>query len=337
MKHNAFIGLLYVLALVLLSSCHHRCHCCMRLEGRMELILRMPAGFPSYKANVKSGKDVTGYGDQKFTWSVAGKSLRTVAEIYESGSGKSITRKVFNPVEGAYGGYVVSFDLPEGIYDIYLWTDFAEQSDPLADCLYDTSDLRSVSVGVSPYMNVASGKEAAFAVVSGLRHSLKGTSQDVCLQWPLARYRLITTDVQRYNDRRKTDPRNLPAVGELRFEVCYEYFFPVSFNVAAASPNDSASGIRFTSSAGDVEDYSPEMGQVLADDAVFASDADNFLSLTLIVRGPDGNEISRQSGIRVDYRSGFLTTVSGNFLTAGDNGGGIEINTDWEEDIVIRF
>ncbi len=336
MKHNAFIGLLYVLAFVLLSSCHHRCHCCMKMEGRMELILRMPADFLFYKANVKSGEYDTG-SSQKFTWSVAGKSLRTVAEIYESGSVKSVARKVFNPVEAADGGYVISFDLPEGIYDIYLWTDFAEQSDPTADYLYDTSDLRSVSVGVNPYRNVASGKEAAFAVVSGLRHSLKGTLQAVCLQWPLARYRLITTDVQRYNDRRKTDSRNLPAVEDLRFEVCYEYFFPVSFNLAAASTNDSASGIRFTSSARDVEDSPPDVAQVLAGDAVFASDADNFLSLTLIVRGPDGNEISRQSGIRVDYRSGFLTTVSGNFLTAGDNGGGIEINTDWEEDIVIRF
>ena len=42
------------------------------------------------------------------------------------------------------------------------------------------------------------------------------------------------------------------------------------------------------------------------------------------------------SGIKIPYKRGHLTTVSGHFLTAGKTAGGVQVDTEWN-DVIIKF
>lgn len=331
MKHIFGYCVICLLAVSFLSACSHHSHSGPDRDGTMELILRMPsASLPDYKSASRTDGGVREKGN--------GLPMRAVVEVYESGGGQRVTRNTFNPAKNPDGNsYTVRLVLPKGIYDVYMWTDYADPLRPAADNFYNTSDLRSVAVMASPYRSPYGGKDAACAVLSALEHGDSGTSKNIYLQRPFAKYRVIATDLQRYNDLRQSHPESFPDVAELTFEINYEYFFPTSYNLLSARPNDSASGVSFTSRAEAAGDYPKEEALVIASDVVFADNSDAFLTLTLVVRDGNGNEIKRSPGIRVDYRRGFLTTVSGNFLTAGHGSGGVEINTDWDEDIIIRF
>lgn len=303
----------------------------------MVLTLRMPSmNFPDYKEVSKTNISDSNASEEISRVDEVLK-LRAVIDVYLAGGNDRIVRKVCNPVKNTDGSYSVSLDLNEGIYDLCLWADFVESSVATADKFYNTFDLRSVAVMSDPYLASVDGKEAMFAVMSALRHNQSGTTQNVYLQWPLARYKLVAMDLQRYSDSCQAHPEIYPTVDELTFEVNYEYFFPTSFNIVSARPNDSASGIRFESKGKPIWSQAEGLGLLIAHDVVFADNADTFLSLTLVVKDSDGREIRRLPGIKVGYRRGFLTTVYGNFLTAGQEDGGVEISTDWADDIVVRF
>ena len=51
-----------------------------------------------------------------------------------------------------------------------------------------------------------------------------------------------------------------------------------------------------------------------------------------VIVSDDGTVVARTQGVEVPYRRGRLTTVSGNFLTSGYGGGGVDIDTDWDDD-----
>ena len=70
----------------------------------------------------------------------------------------------------------------------------------------------------------------------------------------------------------------------------------------------------------------------LASDWVLVNGAASSVRLTITITSNDGTVVARTQGVEVPYRRGRLTTVSGNFLTAGYGGGGVDIDTDWDDD-----
>lgn len=329
MKHSFRKWLLCASAVSLLSACCHHSH---RHGGgedaRMVLTLRFPSSvMPDYRPDGSKAGNTSG----------GGLALRAVVELHPSGAGGAAVREIRNPRPADDGSCAVSLDVEEGIYDLYVWTDYAADSDTKSDNFYDTFDLRAVAVKTAPYRVSGEGKNAVCAYIAGLDHSGDATELNVYLQWPLAKYRLVATDLGRYNELRLVNPADYPAVDELSFEIHYEYFLPTSFDVAACRPNDSSSGISYISEAVTAPDFPSDEARMIGGDVVLADNSGSFVSLTIIVRDGGGKEIRRMEGIRVDYRRAFLTTVTGNFLTAGQTGGGVEISTDWDEDIVVRF
>lgn len=329
MRHSPVLYVICLMTAVLLTGCHHHCHQAVDKNGRMELTLRLPSTiFPEYTTTSKTTTD----SDEKL-------ALRAVIEITSPTSdSQRVLRKECSPVRNADdGSYSVGFDLDAGIYDIYIWADSVVASAPTADYLYDTSDLRSVTTSLSPYVGMTDAKEAAYAVMSSISHSDTGSTHNVYLQSPFAKYRLITNDVRRYNEFHKANPTTFPAVSELRCRIDYEYFFPTSFNLTTGKPNDSAAGISYTTSVSRADGFETEDAVTIAGDAVFADNTGSFLSLTLTITDIGGRIIAYHPGIRIDYRKGFMTTVTGNFLTARQTEGGVNISTDWEDDIIIHF
>lgn len=264
--------------------------------------------------------------------------LRSVVELCRKGENAPLNKYSVNPEILSDGRLLVQFAAPHGEYDLRVWTDRARSGSPTSDYLYDTGSLNSVSIITGPYQAGASLRDAAY-YCGTLNHGAELTESEIELVRPLAKYRLIADDVSRYNEFREKQPDKYPPLSELTVEVAYEYFFPSAFNVTSGRPVDSATGVYYNSGLEQAVGFSPDHAMMAAHDCVLTNGSDSFVYLTVTVFTPQGDEVARSSGIRVDYRRGCLTTVRGNFLTAGmaSGGGGISIDTDWEDDIIIEF
>lgn len=329
MKNFPVLYVFSILTAIILTGCHHHRHTAAQESSRMELTLRLPStGLPEYTATSRTGYD----SDEKHP-------LRAIVEVssLSSGNQKILRKECLPPINSENESYSVEIDLEAGIYDIYIWTDRVVASAPTADYLYNTSDLRSVTTALNPYVGMDNGKEAAYAVMNAIRHTDAGSSHNVYLQYPFAKYRLITNDVRRYNEFHKINPTEFPALSELRYRIDYEYFFPTSFNLTTGKTNDSAAGISYTTPARGADGYEADEAVMIAGDVVFSDDIGSFLSLTLTITDQGGRIIAYHPGIRIDYRKGFMTTVTGNFLTTRQTEGGVNISTDWDDDIIIHF
>ena len=257
--------------------------------------------------------------------------IRCVAELVKLGTDKVVLHKPVTPEPQADGTYLVELSMPEGSYDLRLWTDYARTDAPLADIYYQTESLKAVSIVTEPYTANTDTKDAAYHNESNISLPEEGTTINVQLQRPLAKYRIIADDVEAYRKLTATDPQKYPPLDELTVTVQYENFFPSEFNAANGKVTDSTTGIGFSA-----ELTNAETGELpLCVDWIMAS-GESSVSATLTVSDRSGRQVCRVSQVQIAYQQGCLTTLRGKFLTAGVNSGGIHIDTDWEE-IIIPF
>ena len=82
--------------------------------------------------------------------------------------------------------------------------------------------------------------------------------------------------------------------------------------------------------------HEAEARQVGAD-FVLTNGEESFVTVTVqMTNKHTGEAISTVSGIKIPYKRGHLTTVSGHFLTAGKTAGGVQVDTEWN-DVIIKF
>lgn len=262
-------------------------------------------------------------------------SLRLVAEVYLKDSETRVHRRTQLCTPQTDGTYTATLGLLTGDYDLRLWADWTDGT--TADKYYNADDLSSVTVLTDSY--TANGqtdeKDAWYAVQTV---SLDGAAeQPLTLVRPFARYRIVATDVEGYLNL-IAKGEDLPPIDDLQASVSYEGFLPTAFNVATGLPTDARQGIAYEAGIVTAEGYPEDEARQVGADFVLTGDDDSFVTVT--VRMTDrttGETVSTVAGVKIPYRRGELTTVTGNFLTAGRTSGGMEINTDWGEDIVIEF
>lgn len=308
---NAFRLILLVLTALCLVGCIHS-------DGNpglsVELTLRLP---PS---EMTGGSEIVPFSE--------GSERRCVVGCYDASTGRLAARKVV-AVGEADSCVTVAVGLDAGVYDIIAWSDYGKG---LRDRFYDTSDLRSVDI-ISRSWSNDSPKDAATGVVRAVEiNAAGGRSVDVTLSHPIARYKLISTDMESYLRLSEANPKKYPPIESLSVEVGYELYVPTSFNPVDDRPVDSTSELSYVFKPQTIagEDGDEAM---IASDIIFADHTESAASLTLTVRNADGNTISRKTGIQVCYRRNCETVVRGNFLTSGF--GSIIIDTGWDEDIII--
>ena len=181
------------------------------------------------------------------------------------------------------------------------------------------------------------GKDAYCAVQQAVSVGEGTDKVSVTLTRPLARYRIVTTDVEGYNNL-IAKGEALPPIEELEASVSYEGFLPTAFNVATGQPNDALQGIAYRAGIVAADGFAGDEARQVGADFVLAGDDDSFVTVTVqLTDRTTGETVSTVRGVKIPYRRGELTTVSGTFLTAGRTSGGVEIDTDWGEDIVIEF
>ena len=264
------------------------------------------------------------------------KPLRCVAEVYQAGTSNRVHRRVQECSLQSDGTFLAELSLMPGDYDLRLWADWDGG-------YYNADDLGKVTVLTDNY--VANGetdkKDAYYAattlsIPSSPAGGVEGAS--VSLVRPFAKYRLIATDVEAYYNLIDKGEA-LPDIEDLQVRVTYEGFFPTGFNVATGKPNDALNtGIHYTSVPTVAEGYDAKVNRQVGADFVLTNGEESFVNVTIqMIDTNTGDIIATVQHVKIPYKRGHLTTVMGHFLTAGKTPGGVQIDTEWGEDIVIEF
>ena len=247
--------------------------------------------------------------------------LRCVAEVYQAGTSNRVHRRVQNCALQSDGTFLAELSLMPGDYDLRLWADWGGG-------YYNADDLSAVTVLTDSYVaNGETDKKDAYYTASVLN----------ALTRPFARYRLIANDVEGYLNLIKNG-ENLPAIEDLQVRVTYEGFFPTGFNVATGKPNDALNtSIHYTSVPTVADGYDEATARQVGADFVLTNGEKSAVTVTIQMIDTNTDEtVCTVSGIKIPYKRGYLTTVSGHFLTAGKTAGGVQVDTEWN-DVIIKF
>lgn len=264
-------------------------------------------------------------------------ALRLTAEVYREGTDTRVHRHALLCAPQADGRYLAELSLLQGSYDLRLWADWTTDG-TTADKYYNADDLTAVTVLTDGY--VANGqtdeKDAYYATVTA---GITADTQDkeIELTRPFARYRLVATDVEGY--RNLMDKEGYPPIDDLLVSVTYEGYFPTGFNVMSGKPNDALNtGITYSAGIVAAAGYEPDKARQVGADFVLTNGTESFVTATIrMTDRHTGEAVSTLRGVKIPYRRGHLTTVTGAFLTAGRATGGVDIDTDWDDEVIVPF
>lgn len=264
-------------------------------------------------------------------------NLRGVAEFCRKGETEPVSRIAAVLTSTATeGNYTLTAELPQDEYDVTLWVDYTE-SDSDDDLWYDTDNLQAVTI-IAPDQTYAAGSDTREVFYGTTTVAAVGTSASVTVatERPQAKYTLVADDVERYRQLMEANPEKYVPLDELSTQIIYEGYLPDGFNAVTGKPNSSAEGYRCTPAAlPDVGEADTEVG--IGSDYVFVNGSESAVTVTVLVTDKAGRTVSRVPGVEVAYKRNMLTTVRGDFLTAGVVTPGININTDWEGVHEVEF
>ena len=261
-----------------------------------------------------------------------GKPLRCVAEVYQAGTSNRVHRRVQDCSLQSDGTYLAELSLMPGDYDLRLWADWDGG-------YYNADDLGKVTVLTENYVaNGETDKKDAYYATGNLTVTDDTPDMPVTLERPFAKYRLIATDVEAYYNLIEKGEA-LPAIEDLQVRVTYEGFFPTGFSVATGKPNDALNtGIHYSSVPTVAEGYDAKVNRQVGADFVLTNGEESFVNVTIqMIDTKTGDIIATVQHVKIPYKRGHLTTVTGHFLTAGKTPGGVQIDTEWGDDITIEF
>lgn len=261
---------------------------------------------------------------------VSAPALRGVAYIFKKGTSELFTTKRAMLTQTANAGvYLMGLSLFKGDYDINLWVDYA--TDATTDNHYITTDTDIMRIlAQTNYTANTDTRDALSKRFSLTVNEGNNAAQSVEMHRPLAKYRLVATDVKKYEELRIQ--RGYPALEDLKIEIAYEGFLPNSYSLSQSKPADAETGYKYTSALSEKEDTKVTVGT----DYIFVNGTQSFVTVTILFKNSEGKTIGGVKGVKIDYRAGQLTTVSGDFLTAG-LGSGITIDTEWSGDYDVEF
>ncbi len=244
--------------------------------------------------------------------------------------------------------------LKPGTYKFLVWTDYVAHNS-MADLYYRVANFKEVVytsaedyVGNNDYRDAFRGeKDAAVTYVANGDGSTP--SATVIMERPLAKYKFISTDLEEFLAmvvRRRAGQPSAPLsrqelidaikkinLADFRVEFRYTGFMPCSFNVWSNMPNDSWTGITFSSRLTSISESESLMGF----DYVLVNGKESSVSVAVYVYDVNGDLLSNSQSIDVPLKRNKLTIVRGRFLTSRASGGvGIVTKFDGEYDYQVN-
>lgn len=254
--------------------------------------------------------------------------LRAVIELYKKGTNERVLRKEeFVTQIGDENVYTATLLVTPGTYDIRLWADYTTEA--TTDNHYITTNTQDVKILPKEQYLANTDTKDAFVTTQILTIDKTEQIENITMNRPVAKYRLVATDLEKYETLRKQ--RNYPPIEELNISVVYESYLPAGYDMWTGTLTDSQMGYGYNSAISENTDTMV----TLAKDFVLVNGEESGVQVKLLLKDSTGKVISGVSGIIINYRSGYLTTIKGDFLTAGK--GGVDIVTEWEGEYNVEF
>ncbi len=260
---------------------------------------------------------------QPFTKSASVPQLRAVVEVFKKDSETRVMRKTLfindNPR--------IDLLLEKGEYDVRVWSDYSEHAN--IDNYYITANTKSIRVRPQVSYTAGSDNKDAYAGTTSINAG-ESRTQTIELHRPFAKYKIVATDVEKYNELREKDNK-LPPIEELQVQIVYENFFPTAYNMVDRILNGSDTGYKYTNTISSLT----EQSATLASDYVMVNGKESSVRVSIYLRDKSGEVVTSVNGIVINYKANHITTITGGFLTSGK--GGVSVETEWDEDINFYF
>lgn len=275
--------------------------------------------------------------------------VRWIIEVFRNKlEGNPVERWVLGGEQALDGQHTISTSiaLHAARYYVVAWMEYVDNGS-IADKYYKVNSLASITIPeVGTYIGNEDHKDTYVAQqeidLTNYRDRWNETvERTVMLKRPMAKIEFITTDIDKFLD--KLNTRGLkggslvPNESTMRqdlstFQVQVEYsgYFPSGFNAYTNKPNDSRTGISFTTRMTQLS----AQEAYLANDYIFVNGTESVVIVNLIIRDGEGNLLNEVGGIKVPIVRGKLTTICDEFLTH-DYTPGIGINPDFDGEISV--
>lgn len=263
-----------------------------------------------------------------------GYGLRAVVEVWQSGGHNRLLHRVLplTFADTASHPFIWLENLPTQACDVVIWTDYVPAGQT-EDYHYATSDLKAVTFHPDREYVAGADSRDAYAARFSTNFSAGDTLvRTVEMKRPFAKYCIVATDLQRYEQMR--DVNDFPPLESIEVRAAYASCFPNSYNAHENRPNNATLEQTYRSALTFVTDSTVQ----LAADHVWVDNLDSSVRLNLdLVDMRTGDTLSTARDLDIHYRRGCLTTLSGDFLTAGKSSGSITVDERWDGEYNIEF
>ena len=236
--------------------------------------------------------------------------LRYILEVYDTAGNTFVYRDVQTVATNVK---TVSFPvrlIPEREYNFVVWADFVT-NDSKNDLYYTTTNgLDEVSIITSKWVQMDEARDAytGHEVVNGYN---SGKSINITLTRPFGKMRVITTDIDALNE---LNGKPMPD----SITVTYTNKVYTAFNALTQKPMTESDKF-YTYDLENVygEDWNTE-NRTLFTDYIFGT-ASGSIQFAMDVVMTNGNVVSNNFNTEIPVKRNFLTTITGDILTDGNN------------------
>lgn len=169
--------------------------------------------------------------------------LRVVMEVYKRDTKHKILRKTaFAQPTELDSVYSADLLLPKGEYDVRIWSDYSSAHEE--DNHYITDKTDDIQIVDKEYY--VGNTDTRDAFVKQTRVDVSGEevqSHTVMMHRPLAKYQIITTDIEEYEDARIKN--GYPALEDLNIKIVYTGYFPAGYDMSVPALSDSRLGYSY--------------------------------------------------------------------------------------------
>lgn len=305
MNIRRYIALLICMAgLMFMSSCDVHEFPDPDIQYKLNLIF--DTEMPLYK--------VVEYGNQKTKSSSDEYDVRYKVNVFDSDDtdGKNVLYTfVFIKDDVSSLDHTLIIPLHRGEYRFAVWVDYVLQGSR-EDLFYDTDRFNCISLAEGAHAGSNDMRDAFMGELTS-SVSIDHTQGDIEMKRPMGKFNFIASDAKGY------DLTGYTVV------FTYNGFMPSAFDMHAAKPIDSKTGVSFSSDFKRLDENEAELGF----DYVFVNGKETVVSLFVGIYDPSGKLLSRSTAIDVPVVKNKLTTVKAQFLTM-NAGGGVSLNPDYE-------
>ena len=243
----------------------------------------------------------------------------------------------------------VTLDLPEGNYNIMVWSDLVKFNTDTP--FYDAANFALIKLQGNHQANTdhrdAFRGTNSISLVADIMERVPDTL-DIAMQRPLAKFEFVTDDVLEFLDKEATRVASKANGGKAAlddaaasrviniedYKVVFYYvgFMPNTYSIYTDKPVDSALGVLFESTLKKISESEASVGF----DYAMVNGIKSSVTVKIGIYDKEDEQLSLSDPIEVPLQRNYHTIIRGMFLMS-ETSGGVIINPEFDGDHNLIF